>query len=196
MIQNIFQYDNVRNRIELNLPEILLVKEFAELMKNARNICSEDPKGQLGLRAFREFTYIWLAIDWKSVYADYSEQERHKEALNDSGLTEEEFNNPEFRAACRKYRDIQESNRSIKMLKAAMDAVDQFIDYFTDIVDLNERDVNGKPVFTAKKVMEEVGMLSEVHDQLVTLENKVKKELAEKSTLRAGAIEDFDPGDF
>jgi hypothetical protein len=31
-------------------------------------------------------------------------------------------------------------------------------------VDLNERDVNGKPVFTAKKVMEEVGMLSEVHD--------------------------------
>ena len=45
MIQNIFQYDNVRNRIELNLPEILLVREFAELMKNARNICKEDPKG-------------------------------------------------------------------------------------------------------------------------------------------------------
>ena len=32
--------------------------------------------------------------------------------------------------------------------------------------------------------------------ELIELENKVKKELAEKSTLRAGAIEDFDPGDF
>ena len=45
MIQNIFQYDNVHNRVELNMPEILLVKEFAELMKNERNICKEDPKG-------------------------------------------------------------------------------------------------------------------------------------------------------
>jgi ABC-type branched-subunit amino acid transport system ATPase component len=69
-------------------------------------------------------------------------------------------------------------------------------DYFTDIVDLNERDVNGKPIFTAEKVMKEVGMLNKVHEELITLENRVKKELAEKSTLRAGAIEDFDPGDF
>ena len=77
-----------------------------------------------------------------------------------------------------------------------MNAVDQFIDYFNEIVDLNERDDSGKPIFSAKKVMEEVGKLGDVHDQLVELENKVKKELAEKSTLRAGAIEDFDPGDF
>jgi hypothetical protein len=45
MIQNIFQYDNVHNRLELNTPEILLTKEFAELMKNERNICKDDPKG-------------------------------------------------------------------------------------------------------------------------------------------------------
>ena len=196
MIQNIFQYDNVRNRIELNLPEILLVKEFAELMKNARNICSEDPKGQLGLRAFREFTYIWLAIDWKSVYADYSEQERHKEALNDSGLTEEEFNNPEFRAACRKYRDIQESNRSIKMLKAAQDTVDNFIDYFTTIVDFSERDISGKPIFKAKDVAAEITQLSKINDELKTLESQVKKEFQETSTIRGGAIEGFIPDEF
>ena len=106
MIQNIFQYDNVRNKIELALPEILLVKEFAELMKCDRNICEEDPKGSQGLRAYKEFSYIWLAIDWRSPYSDYAEQERHIEALRDSGITEEEFNNPEFRAACRKYRAL------------------------------------------------------------------------------------------
>ena len=44
--------------------------------------------------------------------------------------------------------------------------------------------------------MKEVAMLNKVHEELIVLENRVKKELAEKSTLRAGAVEDFDPGDF
>jgi hypothetical protein len=73
MIQDIFQYDNMHNRIELNLPEILLVREFSELMKHERNICLDDPSGEKCLRAFKEFTYIWLAIDWKSPYSDYAE---------------------------------------------------------------------------------------------------------------------------
>ena len=79
MIQDIFVYNNQINRVELNTPEILLVKEFATLLKPERNKCKEDPSGLLGLRAFREFTYIWLAICWKSIYADYDEQERHQE---------------------------------------------------------------------------------------------------------------------
>lgn len=185
---NVFIYDNENNRIEINEPEILLIKEFKAL--------SDRDKTKSKTRLWRELTYIYLAIDWKSLYNQYSEQERHIEALSDSGLTEAEFNDPIFREACRKYKALQESNKSIKMLRAAMTAADQFIDYFTDIVDLNERDINGKPIFTAEKVMKEVGMLNKVHEELITLENRVKKELAEKSTLRAGAIEDFDPGDF
>ena len=193
MIQNIFQYDNMRNRVELNMPEILLVKEFSELVKCERNICKEDPKGIKGLRAFREFTYIWLALDWKSPYSDYSEQERHKEALNDSGLTEEEFNNPEFRAACRKYRQLQESNRSIKMLQAAQNTVDNFIDYFNTVVDLSERDANGKPVFKTKDIIAEISSLSKVHEELKILEGQVKKEMMETSSIRGGATDGFLP---
>ena len=185
---NVFIYDNGNNRLEINEPEILLIKEFKALY--------DRDKTKNKSRLWKELTYIYLAIDWKSLYNQYSEQERHQESLSDSGITEEEFNDPIFREACRKYKALQESNKSIKMLKAAMNAADQFIDYFNDIVDLNERDVSGKPVFTAEKVMKEVGMLNKVHEELVTLENRVKKELAEKSTLRAGAIEDFDPGDF
>lgn len=193
MTQNIFQYDNMRNRVELNMPEILLVKEFSELVKCERNICKEDPKGVQGLRAFREFTYIWLALDWKSPYSDYSEQERHKEALNDSGITEEEFNNPEFRAACRKYRQLQESNRSIKMLQAAQNTVDNFIDYFNTVVDLSERDANGKPVFKTKDIIAEISSLSKVHEELKILEGQVKKEMMETSSIRGGATDGFLP---
>lgn len=193
MIQNIFQYDNMHNRVELNMPEILLVKEFSELVKCERNICKEDPKGIKGLRAFREFTYIWLALDWKSPYSDYSEQERHKEALNDSGITEEEFNNPEFRAACRKYRQLQESNRSIKMLQAAQNTVDNFIDYFNTVVDLSERDANGKPVFKTKDIISEISSLSKVHEELKILEGQVKKEMMETTSIRGGATDGFLP---
>ena len=196
MIQNIFQYDNVRNKIELALPEILLVKEFAELMKCDRNICEEDSKGSQGLRAYKEFSYIWLAIDWRSPYSDYAEQERHIEALRDSGITEEEFNNPEFRAACRKYRALQESNRSIKLLQAAQNTVDKFIDYFNS-VDPQERDpLTGKPIFKVKDLIAEISNLSKVNDELNTLETMVKKELQEVSIIRGGAIEGFTPEDF
>ena len=60
----IFQYNNVDGSVELNTPEILLVSEFSALMEDARNICDKDKSGKLKLRAFREFTYIYLALDW------------------------------------------------------------------------------------------------------------------------------------
>ena len=81
---NVFTYDNVNNRIEINEPEILLIKEFKAL--------SDRDKTKNKTRLWKELTYIYLAIDWKSLYNQYSEQERHQEALSDSGITETEFN--------------------------------------------------------------------------------------------------------
>lgn len=185
---NVFIYDNVNNRIEINEPEILLIKEFKVLF--------DRDKTKNKSRAFREFTYIWLALDWKSIYSQYSEQERHQEALSDSGLSEKEFDDPQFREACRKYRDLQDSNKSIKLLKAARTAADQFIDYFETIIDLNERDQNGKPIFSAEKVMKEMAQLSKVHEQLVTLEGLVKQEMEIQHGTRANVEEGFDPGNF
>lgn len=196
MINRIFVYDNVNNKIELNTPEILLIKEFAALMCPDRNKCKEDPEGYFGLRAFREFTYIWLAISWESIYSEYDEQEKHTEALKDSGLTDEEFNDPQFRAACRKYQDIQNSNRSIKMLHSAQAMVDKFIDYF-ETADPLERDVTtGKPIYKVKDIQAELKNLTEIHDTLIQLESQVKKHLEANSSYRGNAVEDFDPGEF
>ena len=92
------------------------IKEFKAL--------SDRDKSKNKARLWKELTYIYLAIDWKSLYNQYSEQERHQESLSDSGITEEEFNDPLFREACRKYKALQDSNKSIKMLRAAMNAAD------------------------------------------------------------------------
>lgn len=189
----VFQYDNVTGKVELNTPEILLIREFAALMDVKRNKCKEDPEGKYKLRAFREFTYIYLAIDWMSPYRDYYEQDRHQEALRDANITEEEFNNPEFRAACRKYRALQDETRSIKLLKAAQNVIDKFVDYFNNI-DVEERDEQtGKPIYKTKDVMAEISSLHKVHEELVILESQVKKEISETSSIRAGAVDGYHP---
>lgn len=193
MVQDIFVYNNQLNRVELNVPEIILVREFKALLDPKRNKCKEDPKGTLCLRAFKEFTYIWLAICWKSVYSEYDEQERHQEALKDAEMTEEEFNNPEFRAACRKFREIQDSSLSIKMLHAAQETVNKFIEYFNEVDPLERDDLTGKPLYKVRDIMTELSQLGKVHDELVDLESRVKKEVAEQSQVRGGAVNGFMP---
>ena len=61
-----FVFNN--KQLEINEPEILLVKEFKALLNRDKN------------RVMRELAYIYLAIDWKSPYNQYTEQERHEEA--------------------------------------------------------------------------------------------------------------------
>lgn len=58
-----FQYDNVNGCVVLNVPEILLVKEFAALMAEERNKSKHDKTGKLKERAFKEFSYLFLFFD-------------------------------------------------------------------------------------------------------------------------------------
>lgn len=62
------------------------------MLEPQRNACAEDITGQYKLRAFKEFKYIHLMLNWKSPYADYPEQDRHLVSMKDSKLTEAEFN--------------------------------------------------------------------------------------------------------
>lgn len=189
----IFQYNNANGTVELNTPEIILTDEFRELMSDERNISSSDKSGRFKERAFREFTYIYLALDWQSPYADFPAQEKHAMAMKDAKLTEEEWNDPSFRAACRKFKSIQESTRSIRLLQAAQETVDKFMDYFHNI-DPEERDqLTGKPIFKVKDIMAEISSLSKVQEELNTLENMVKKEIQETSSLRGGYVEGYTP---
>lgn len=192
-MNNFFDYDNITGTVTLNGPDLLLIKEFADLMDPKRNKSKQDPKGQHKDKAFRELKYIYLALHWNSPYADYEPNDRHEAALVDAMLTEEEWNDPTFREACRKFQRLQDSNRSIRLLEAARDTVDKITDYFNNL-DPEERDVQtGKPIFQVKNIIAEMTSLNKVHDTLVTLEGQVKKEISETSTIRAGAEDGFLP---
>ena len=79
------------------------------------------------------------------------------------------------------------------MLKAAQNTIDKFIDYFNN-VDPEERDpLTGRPVFKVKDIISEITNLHKVHEELVILDNQVKKEIAETSSIRGGAEDGYIP---
>ena len=177
-------YDNVNGKIEINDESLLLTKEFELLLDSNRNKTKEDKTGKLKSKAFKEFKYIYLFFDWESPYFKYSEQDKHLESLKDSGLSEEEFNDELFRAACRKYDEVQNSSLDIKLLKAAMIAVEGQI-YYLEHVDLNERDpVSGKPIFKSKDLIAEIKGCKDLISSLRELEKQVKEGIESESTLR------------
>lgn len=178
---NVFDYDQRTGTVILNSADLALIDEFKTIIKRDKE------------RADREFTYIYLAIDWKSPYSNYSEQERHEAALKDAHITEEEWNDSSFRAACRKYRALQESNRYVRLLKSAELVTDKIIDYFNN-VDLEERDEqSGKYVNKVSDIQKAMENAAKQIENLKMIESLVKKEIVEQSQIRAGATEGFVP---
>ena len=176
-----FNYDNVNNEVLIDDENILLIREFESLMSNERNKTKEDKTGKKKLRLFKELKYLYLFFDWASPYFSYSEQERHKEALLDSGLTDEEFSDVTFNNACKKYQELQDSILEIRMLKAAMRAVEEVIHYF-ETLDSSERDpVTGKPILKTKDIIAEIKGCKDLITSLRDLETQVKKGLEKEN---------------
>lgn len=178
-----FRYDKVNGEIEIEDVSLLLTHEFNALLDNKRNITKTDKTGKQKTLAYKEFKYIYLFFDWKSPYFTLPEQSRHEEALLDSELTPEEFDNALFREACRKYDSIQEANPSLQLLKSAQDAVTK-VSYYLRNVDLQERDEMGKPIFKNKDLITEIKGCKDLLVSLKELENQVKKDIDISSGLR------------
>lgn len=184
-MQDIFLYNNSTGSLELNTHEILLVKEFEALWDIDRNKCESDPTGKKRLRVWKEFKYIWLFVDWKSPYQQYLEMEKHNAAMEDSGLTDEEWQDPIFRAAVRKYIEIKDSSRILSLIKTAHRTLEK-MRVFLDNIDLDERDpMTNKPIWKGKDILDNIGSIGTMADRLHDLEEKYKKDLLENAkTLR------------
>lgn len=184
----LFTYDGEYNKLIVNQPEVLLVKEFADLWTNERNKCQEDPSGNERLKAFRELTYIYLAIDWGAPGSKDTPENRHQFALEASQLTDEEFNDPLFRAACNKYKQLQDSSSTVgPMIQMFRNKLHE-IKVFIESIDYTERLDSGAPVFKVKDTFDAMQQLSKVIASLKVLEAEYKEEISEGSGLRGDAI--------
>lgn len=189
-MQDIFVYDNSTGNVRINEYGILLVREFEVLWDPKRNKCKEDPKGEKRLRAWREFKYMWLFCDWKSPYMQYLEVQKHEEALKDSGISEEEWNDPLFRAAVRKYIEIKDSSRILGYIKTAYKTLEK-AKISLDNIDFEERDENNKPIWKVKDVFADIGSISKIMDTLNELELRYKRDQQSAETKGRG---DESPG--
>ena len=179
------------NQVILERDEILLVKEFKQLLDPKRNQCKDDKTGELGLRVIKELTYIYLYLDWKSPYSEYTEQEKKEAAKFDSELTDQELLDSTFLEACRKYQDLQDT-RKLKLLRSSYKAMDELRIYF-ETVDLTETDnFTGKPIYSAKDVISNIQSLGKVVEGLEQLEEIVRKEKQQSKGVRG----DQEPGLF
>lgn len=180
-----FSYDSHRNTIIINEPEILLVKEFADLWTNERNACPEDPEGHKKLRGFKELIYIYIAIDWGAPGSKDTPGNRHRGAVEASGLTPEELKDEKLLAACRKYKELQDSSSVVgKMVETYTNKLHE-MRIFIESIDFNERsETTGMPVFKTKDMLSEMQTLSKALDSLKDLEDRYKAEQDEASGLR------------
>lgn len=188
-----FILNTATNQIMVNDCVILLLPEFRKLWNEDRNVSKSDKDGKKRMLAFKEFTYIWWMLDWESPYRSEPEMTRHDFALQISGLTDDEFNDVYFRSACRAYKEFQEEKAiSLRLLKSVYNTVNRFIDYFNN-VDPMERNDDGKPIYKAKDIMDEVNKLDMVTESLVKLEMKVKSQMNETGNIRGGEVDGYLP---
>jgi len=187
----IFIFDNATNSLRIDDYSILLVKEFAKLWEPERNKCKEDKKGELRLRAYKEFTYIYLVLDFKSPYFKYLERDKHEAALADSGLDESDLQDEDFLAAFRKYREIQEEDPILALIKTAYHTLYKMRVHL-DSVDFSDVDADGKPIYKAKDVIADLKSISIARTELAALEQLHKTGLAAQEKTRG----DQTPGAF
>ena len=183
-----FSYDSSKNEIIVNEPEILLVKEFADLWTNERNVTPEDKDGHLKTRGFRELIYIYMAIDWGAPGSKDTPENRRQQALEASRLTKEELEDPVFLAACKKYQELQDSSSTIgPMIQMFRNKLYE-IKLFIESIDYNERTDSGTPVFKVKDTFDSMQQLSKVMTSLKQLEAEYKEEQDEVSGLRGDTM--------
>ena len=186
-----FIFDSSTNKLRVDDHSILLVKEFADLWDQERNKCKEDPSGKDRLLAFKELTYIHLALSFKSPYFAYVEKEKHKAALLDSGLEESHLNNPEFAAAYNKYKEIRDSDPILSLIQTAYRTLYK-TQVFLDSIDFNnDIDETGRPLYKPKDIIADIGSIRKMRADLQELEVEHKKNLAASSKVRGDATLGF-----
>lgn len=181
----LFIYDNTTNSLRIDDYSILLVKEFAKLWEPQRNKCKEDKSGELRLRAYKEFTYIYLVLDFKSPYFKYVEREKHEAALADSGLTEEDLKDEDFLAAYHKYQEIQDEDPILSLIKTAYHTIYKMRVHL-DSIDFSEIDADGKPLYKPKDVIADLTSISKIRTELQTLEQLHKTNQEAEQAVRGG----------
>ena len=152
----------IKDKVATPSPYALLIKEFKDLK-------------------IEELGYVYFMCDHRSAYAVYEWDKRHEEVMQSLKL---KTVSKKVEIACDKYNELIETS-AVKLLKAARESVKKLETYFRT-VDLTLADDNGRPIFHAKDLVNNLEKMGKVVDGLSRLEDIVKKEEQANNPTRGG----------
>ena len=132
-----------------------------------------------------ELAFVYFMIDHRSPFSVYEWKQRTIEVKN-SIFGEKKKWTPSSKVlgACDKYEKLIETS-AVRLLKAARESIVKLEKYFRSI-DLSLVDDNGRPIFHAKDLINNLEKMGKVVDGLTRLEEIVKKEEQAANTNRGG----------
>ena len=135
--------------------------------------------------SIKELAYVYYMCDHRSPFVAY-DGERRKEEIIKSVFKKKYKISSKIKAACDKYKELTETS-AVKLLKAARASVTKLEKYFRDI-DLTMIDDNGRLMFSAKDLVQNLSKMGDVINGLSKLEEQVKKEEQVSNANRGGVI--------
>lgn len=135
----------------------------------------------------KELAFVYFMVDHRSPYAVYEWEQRVEEVkISIFGLEKKWKPSPKVLAACDKYEKLIETS-AVRLLKAAKESIVKLEKYFR-FVDLHAMDDRGKPIYTAKDLINNLEKMGKVVDGLTKLEEIVKRE-EQAANLNRGGVE-------
>ena len=132
-----------------------------------------------------ELAFVYFMVDHRSPFEVYEWKQRLIEVKNSIFGEKNKFKpSSKVFGACDKYEQLIETS-AVRLLKAAKESVVKLEKYFRDI-DLTLVDDNGRPIFHAKDLINNLEKMGKVVDGLTRLEDIVKKEEQAANTNRGG----------
>ena len=132
-----------------------------------------------------ELSFVYFMVDHRSPFAIYEWEQREKEVKNSIFGEKKKWKpSPKVLGACDKYDKLIETS-AVRLLKAATESVVKLEKYFRT-VDLTLLDDNGKPIYHAKDLINNLEKMGKVVDGLGRLEEIVKREEQAANTNRGG----------
>jgi len=134
-----------------------------------------------------ELAFVYFMVDHRSPFAVYDWNQRLNEVKNSIFGEKNKFKpSSKVFVACDKYEILIETS-AVRLLKAANESVVKLERYFRDI-DLTLVDDNGRPIFHAKDLINNLEKMGKVVDGLTRLEDIVKKE-EQAANINRGGVE-------
>lgn len=155
-------------------PEAVVIPPFNEIW--------ERDKTKTKHKAIQEISYVYFLSDFKSPYAIYNDAQRPRKIKEDFIKDSKWKPDKLVEQAIKKYDELQQT-RSMRFLNSARGLQEKLEKYFNE-VDFAQLDDKGKPIYSAKDAMANLEKVGKVIESLNVVEEKVKKEINDKATIK------------